>query len=191
MKKIVAFVTCLVLPATALAGDWYAFLEGGFGWSFDRSNQDEVEFGDEPGGNLAIGGGRRFRLSEHWLVNAEGQLIGQVIPLHGRNDKREASADGRYLWLAGVTVNAWPEYALGERWSLYAGGGLGPGVIGAFGASAATLVAVGGLGVRYRATDALGVDLAGRYYWTLPVRLDGAQSRYDTLGPSFRLLWFF
>lgn len=178
------------VPAAAAASDWYAFAEAGTMWSFRRSNHDEVEFGDEPGGSIAAGLGRRYSLDNRWRLAAEGQLIGQVIPLHGRNDKREATADGREFWLAGVTVNGWPEYALSDRCSLYAGGGLGPAIIAAFGSSTTTLLAIAGVGVRLQANDELTLDLGGRYYWTAPADLEGARSEYDSFGPSFRLTWF-
>lgn len=191
MAKLVCLILSILLPTTALAGDWYAFLRGGAIFSFDRSNQDEVEFGDEPGGSLEAGIGYRFDLGDRWRVNGEGQLIGQGVPLHGRNDKREATADGRVFWLAGATVNLWPEYELNDQWSLYGGGGVGPGVITAFGASEPTLILIGGAGVRFKATTDLSLDLGGRYYWTAPARVDGAKSEYDSLGPSFALIWYF
>ncbi|MCP5363689.1 MAG: outer membrane beta-barrel protein [Hyphomicrobiales bacterium] len=191
MSKFICLVLCIFLPTTALADDWYAVLRGSVVWSFDRSNQDEVEFGDEPGGSLEMGIGHRFRLADRWLLNGEGQVIGHAVPLHGRNDKREATADGRYFWLTGVTVNVWPEYELDDRWSLYGGGGVGPAVITAFGSSATTWIAIGGAGIRIKATNALSFDLGGRYYWTAPARVNGAQSRYDSFGPSFTLTWYF
>jgi hypothetical protein len=180
-----------LLPSAALAADPYVFVEGGVAWSFDRSNNDEVEFGDEPGGSLAVGIGRRYRIADRWSIDGEAQIIGQVLPLHGRNDQREATADGREFWLAGLTLDGWAAYALDERWSLYAGGGAGPAVITAFGSSAATAVLIGGGGVRYDPGGAIGLDVGGRYYWTAPTRVNGAESRYDGFGPSFRLTYFF
>jgi opacity protein-like surface antigen len=118
-------------------------------------------------------------------------VIGHTVPLHGRNDTRDATADGRYFWFTGLTANVWPEYELDDRWSLYGGGGLGPGVVTAFGSSSTTWMALGGGGVRYRLTDDLSADVGGRYYWTAPTRVNGAQSRYDSFGPSFRLTWDF
>ena len=191
MKKAIVLLLALLAPAAARAGDPYAFVEGSVAWSFDRSNHDEVEFGDEPGGSLAVGLGRRYVLGDAIFVNGEGQVIGQSFPLHGRNDKREATADGRTFWLVGLSVNAWPEYALDDRWSLYGGGGIGPGVITAFGSSALTLLLIGGAGVRYQADDDITLDGGGRYYWTAPAEVNGAQSRYDSFGPSFRLIWHF
>lgn len=177
-------------PATA-GGNTYGFVEGGVMWSFDRSNHDEVEFGNEPGGSIAGGLGHRHYLDDRWSIDAEVQAIGQVIPLHGRNDKREATADGRNFWLAGLTINAWPAYALTGDWSLYAGGGAGPAVITAFGSSTATALLIGGGGARWTASDDLTLDVGGRYYWTAPARVNGARSEYDSFGPSFRATWFF
>lgn len=190
MKKLALLVVAL-LPGSAVAGDWYAFLEGGVLWSLDRSNNDEVEFGNEPGGSIAVGAGYGFRLADRWLLNAEGQVIGQTVPLHGRNDRGEETADGKYFSLLGFTANVWPEYRLSDRWSIYAGGGTGPSVVWAFGSSAFTWMVIGGAGVRVKATDALSIDVSGRYYWTAPVDVNGAQSRYDSFGPVFRLLWAF
>lgn len=175
-------------PTAAIAGP-YAFVEGGVAWSFDRSNTDEVEFGDEPGGSLALGAGLRFPLADRWSLDGEAQVIGQVIPLHGRNDEREATADGRYFWLAGLTINGWVDYSLDDRWSLYGGGGAGPAVVTAFGSSGATALVIGGGGIRFAASGAVSLDLGGRYYWTAPVHLNGAESRYDSFGPSFRLIY--
>lgn len=196
MRKTIApvaatFLLTLSVPPLATAADNYAFVEGQVFWSFDRSNHDEVEFGNEPGGGIAVGYGHRHYLDNHWSIDAEGQIIGQVIPLHGRNDKREATADGRNFWLAGLTINAWPAYALDDQWSLYAGGGVGPAVITAFGSSSFTGLVIGGGGVRYAMTDALTLDVGGRYYWTVPVRVNGAKSEYDSFGPSFRAIWNF
>lgn len=191
LRESIAYLLALFVPTTAVAGDPYAFVEGGVAWSFDRSDNDEVEFGDEPGGSFAAGIGQRYRLGDQWLINGEGQVIGQMIPLHGRNDKREATADGRSFWLAGLTVNGWPEYKLDHQWSIYGGGGLGPSVITAFGSSALTLLVIGGAGVRFRANDNITLDGGGRYYWTAPAQVNGAQSRYDSFGPTFRLSWYF
>lgn len=191
MKAVVGFLLALLTPIAAVAADPYAFVEGGVVFSPDRSNNDEVEFGDEAGGSLAAGIGQRYSLSDRWRIGVEGQVIGQGIPLHGRNDKRHATADGRYFWLAGLTANAWPEYRLNDRWSLYGGGGAGPSVITAFGSSAPTVLVIGGAGARFEASDDLILDLGGRYYWTAPATVNGAKSTYDSFGPSFRLMWFF
>ncbi len=88
-------------------------------------------------------------------------------------------------------MNLWPEYELSDQWSLYGGGGVGPGIITAFGASEPTFILIGGAGVRFKATTDLSLDVGGRYYWTAPARVDGAQSEYDSLGPSFALIWYF
>lgn len=185
-----AFLLAL-LPFPAPAAEPYVFVEGGVAWSFDRSNSDEVEFGDEPGGSLSIGIGQRYSIANSWSIDGEAQMIGQILPLHGRNDQREATADGRELWLAGLTVNGWAAYALDEQWSLYASGGAGPAVVGAFGSTAATALLIGGGGVRYDPGGAIGFDVGGRYYWTAPTSVNGAESRYDGFGPSFRLTYSF
>ena len=191
MKAVIGFLLALLTPIAAVAADPYAFVEGGVVFSPDRSNNDEVEFGDEAGGSFAAGIGQRYSLSDRWRIGVEGQVIGQGIPLHGRNDKRHATADGRYFWLAGLTANAWPEYRLNDRWSLYGGGGAGPSVITAFGSSAPTVLVIGGAGARFEASDDLTLDLGARYYWTAPATVNGAKSTYDSFGPSFRLMWFF
>lgn len=186
---IASLLVCLA-PA-ALAGEPYAFVEGGVGWSPDKSNSDEVEFGNEPGGSLAGGVGYQLPLADHWRVNVEGQLTGQIIPLHGRNDTGEETADGKYFGLIGMTANAWPEFAFDEHWSLYIGGGVGPAGIRAFGDWSATMLVIAGGGVRYAPNETISLDLGGRYWWTRPVDVDGARSTYDTAGPTFRLIAFF
>jgi len=191
MKRVIMSALAALSPTAVAASEPYLFVEGGVAWSFDRSNDDEVEFGDEPGGSLAGGIGWRYDLGDQWFISAEGQIIGQIFPLHGRNDKREATADGRDFWLAGLTANVWPEYALSDRWSLYGGGGVGPAAITAFGSSSVTALLIGGGGIRFKADERFTLDAGGRYYWTAPVEVDGAESRYDSFGPSFRLLWSF
>ena len=191
MKAVIGFLLALLTPMAAVAADPYVFVEGGVAFALDRSNQDEVEFGDEPGGSFAAGIGQRYSLSDRWRVGVEGQVIGQGIPLHGRNRKRPENTEGRYFWLAGLTANAWPEYRLNDRWLLYGGGGGGPSVITALGSSALTVLVIGGVGVRFEASDDVTLDLGGRYYWTAPATVNGAESKYNSFGPSFRLMWFF
>lgn len=38
-------------------------------------------------------------------------------------------------------------------------------------------------------SDDLALDFGGRYYWTAPANVDGAQAEYDSFGPSLRLMW--
>lgn len=64
-------------------------------WRF--TDRDEVEFGNEPGGSLAAVFGPRISLDAHGILDIEAQIIGQIVPLHGRNDIGEEIADDKFF----------------------------------------------------------------------------------------------
>ena len=77
-RTVIGLLLALI-PAGVVAGDPYVFVEGGVAWSFDRSNTDEVEFGDEPGGSIAGGIGWGAVL----LLAMEGGLSKATDPAPG------------------------------------------------------------------------------------------------------------
>ena len=186
-----------VLAGTTHAAPYVAVEAGIIKWP-DTSNSDQLEADSAWGalGGLAAG-------VEGRLGRLELELAYRASKIHGFNRPdgytRESdgvrgtrlSGDGNTLHTTSAMVNVWPGTALGARFYIYAGGGLGIAYLIALDDHALTPAGQIGAGLELKATGHVSLGLGYRYSHALEANLDGLQVKYDTHGPMVRLTYVF
>ena len=131
MRKLL--IPLLLIPLTANAD--YLITSAGCVTSGQQSNYDEIEFGSECGGQLAVEFGRYHDVS-NWLkagIGVELSVLGK--DLHGKNPtiEEKASADGNQYYQTSMGLNARLVTTIDFPINAYVAGGFGSGYVKAYG----------------------------------------------------------
>jgi opacity protein-like surface antigen len=200
---LAAFALALSIGSQPTEAEPYVKAVTGTQWPQGHSNSDGLEFGSEVGWAAGVAIGDELGLSDVGLpksdfaLQAEIEVLHRADPLHGKNrtcpdvqarhskqPKCDAhqTADGRDLELTTFAVNLWPGWELSDRFTLYAGGGIGAGFAQALGHTSWAPVYQAGGGVLVWVTDRVGLELAERSVWQDDVKLRGYELEYESHG---------
>lgn len=187
---VLAFLLAMGAVAGQARSAPYLQGSGGCVLSGQKSNDDEIEFGAECGGLVALEGGHVF---ETPYLDVELGLEGawRFKDLHGQNGRGKATADGNelhvYSALGGVRLTREVYGPL----SIYAQGAAGGALLDGFGDSdlAPAWQVEGGL--RVEVWESLAVNAGYRRFETLGAELDGNRGDLDFHGPVIGLRWQF
>ena len=194
-----------LIGTEAKAVDGYVGLQaGGYVWPA-YSNRNQVEADTLPGVAASLLGGVRVRgadmdllgsrlssvLSGHLGIRSELEVSQRFSAIHGVNDvDGQRTADGQTLYATSLMANTWPEWAWDDRWSTYAGAGVGVTWVRALGSDASVFSVQTGAGVLVDFTVSkmlLTLDVGWRSLWQSSVQLTAGRTDFDAHGGAIGL----